>query len=130
MTGLPSPARPITRKPVRTIRWLDPAGHTVFAICETKAGTRTPAYTVEDVYTVTELESPLGRAFHLVKHGPRGGTPDTEHDVLLAEDGCRCDCRGFEHYGHCRHVEGLTALLARGAGPAGRHQPASVAAAA
>ncbi len=124
MTSLPPPARPVTRNPARTIRWLDPANRTVFAIAETKAGTRTPAYTVEDVYTLTELDSPLGRAFHLVKHGPRGGTPDTEHDVLLAEDGCRCDCRGFEHHGHCRHVEGLTALLARPAAPPAPTRPA------
>src|SRR4051812_11564652 len=112
MASLRTPSAPVTAPPVRTIRWIDPVGRTVFAICERKAGVRVPAYTVEDVYTVTELDSPLGRAFHLEKHGPRGGTPDTTHDVLLAADGNRCDCRGFERYGYCRHVQGLTALLA------------------
>src|SRR3954468_13879574 len=92
-----------TRRPVRTIRWVDSVNRTVFAIAETKAGARTPAYTIEDVYTLTEFDSPLGRAFHLEKHGPRGGAEHT-HDVLLAADGCRCDCKGFTHYGHCRHV--------------------------
>src|SRR5689334_21356921 len=102
-----------TRKPLRTIRWIDAANRTVFAICEQKAGTRTPAYTVEDVYTVAKIDSPLGMAFHLEKHGPRGGTPDTAHDVLLADDGDACDCKGFAHHGHCRHISGLRALLAR-----------------
>src|SRR5262249_28321117 len=102
-----------TAPPVRTVRWVDPAGHTVLAIAERKAGSRKPAYVIEDVYTVAEFDSPLGRAFHLTKHGRRGGLPAPEHDVLLAVNpqDCRCDCKGFEHAGRCRHVAGLQALI-------------------
>jgi len=95
------PQRPSRPKPVRTVRWADvPAGGIVI-----REGV------IEDRYAVTEFDSPLGRAFHLSKLGPRGCSADTEHDVLLADDGCRCDCRGFEHRGSCRHVAALAALL-------------------
>jgi hypothetical protein len=103
VTTLRTPPAPVTRnprpKPARTVRWADvPAGGIVVRVGP-----------VEDRYAVTEFDSPLGRAFHVQKLGPRGGA---EYDVLLADDGHRCDCLGFEHTGSCRHVEALTALLA------------------
>jgi hypothetical protein len=123
MTSLLSPAarnhvnRTTAAPATRSIRWIDPAGRSVFAIAERRGGTRTPAYVIEDVYTITPIESPLGAAYHLEKCGVRGG-PDHAYDVLLAADGCRCDCKGFEHHGHCRHVSGLVALLGQSAIPA------------
>jgi hypothetical protein len=88
----------------RTIRWTN-AERKGFVIREAKSAHRT----VEDRYGVSEFTSPMGRAFHLVKHC----SPPVAHDVLLTADPrqCRCDCMGHERYGRCRHVDGLRALL-------------------
>jgi hypothetical protein len=66
----------------------------------------------EDRYACREFDSPLGRAFHVEKQGPRGGDGHV-YDVLIAADPreCQCDCLGFLQHGHCRHVDGLRALL-------------------
>jgi hypothetical protein len=64
---------------------------------------------IRDTYFVRELQSDLGRAFEVRK----AGAAEPYH-VLLAEDDRRCECKGFLAHGHCRHVEGLQALLAAG----------------
>ncbi len=100
MLTLTRPPRPRQPKPARTVRWADvPAGGIVIRVGQ-----------VEDRYAVTEFDSPLGRAYHLSKLGPRGGT---EYDVLLAADGHQCGCRAHSFRGTCRHVEALTALIGR-----------------
>jgi len=90
------------QKPIRTIRRaIVPAGGFII-----REGWR------EDRYACREFDSPMGRAFHVEKHGPRGGDGHV-YDVLITANAreCRCDCLGFLHHGHCRHVEGLRALL-------------------
>ena len=89
-------------KSTRTVRWAEvPAGGIVI-----REGHK------EDRYAVREFDSPMGRAFHVEKFGPRGGTA---YDVLLAADQRQhlCDCLGFLHTGHCRHVDSLAVLLSR-----------------
>ncbi|MBN9518772.1 hypothetical protein J0H58_09670 [bacterium] len=44
-----------------------------------------------------------------------GSDPEADgYDVFVANNGrgCRCDCKGFTRYGHCKHTAALTALVA------------------
>jgi hypothetical protein len=88
--------------PTRTVTWADvPAGGMIVA-----DGPK------EDRYAVHEFETPMGRAFHVEKHGPRGGDGHV-YDVLIAPEpqNDQCGCMGFLHRGSCRHRDGLRALL-------------------
>lgn len=66
-------------------------------------------------YFLRPLASDFGQAFALEKFGwqRRGDEPDIYH-VLLAGDQSTCECQGFLRWNHCKHVEGLAALVARG----------------
>ena len=67
------------------------------------------------VYDVREFPTPWeGRAWQLTKIR----TGET-HEVFVAADGSGhiCDCLGFSHTGHCRHVDCLTALSPAGCVP-------------
>lgn len=59
-----------------------------------------------------------GRAVRLAKVEGTPGSDTTAdgYDVFVGRNGqdCRCDCRGFEAHGRCKHVETLRALLANG----------------
>jgi hypothetical protein len=70
-------------------------------------------------YTVREFRSDLGgRAFELVKLGLEA---DGEvYHVRLTGDHRQdsCSCRGFVRHSHCKHRDGLQALVAAGRLPA------------
>jgi hypothetical protein len=63
-------------------------------------------------YYLYPMPSDFGSAFRLDKFGTQGG--ETYH-VNLADDGRHsCECLGFLHHGHCKHVAGLLALRRAG----------------
>ncbi len=95
-------------KPVRTIAvTLRPSDVNPFYAVNVVEKT---ARTVKsDTYFVRELANDLGRAFEMRKAGE-----EEPYHVLLSDAGQQCECKGFLKWGHCRHIEGLTALIQRG----------------
>src|SRR4051812_30288856 len=66
----------------------------------------------EATYLVTPIPSDFGRAFRLEKlvHFGEAST----YDVLLDGERSTCECRGFMHHRHCKHVDTLCELVAAG----------------
>lgn len=63
-------------------------------------------------YHLQELPTDLaGRAFRCEKHGHE---EESSYDVLVDGRNSICECKGFNRWGHCKHVEALTALVAAG----------------
>jgi hypothetical protein len=64
-----------------------------------------------DDYVLTEIPSDIGgRGFQVEKVGADDG-----YYVLLgsaADDGCTC--KGYQRWSHCKHLDGLAALIAAG----------------
>jgi hypothetical protein len=61
-------------------------------------------------YNLARIPSAFGTAFRLVKlHGRC-----ERYDVNLAGERSTCECRGFLAHGHCKHTQGLQALVNRG----------------
>ncbi len=89
-------------KPTRTARLLIAPEPGRPAAVELTVGKRS------DAYLVTEIRTDQGgRAFSTAK----AGSGETYHVRI---DGTRgsCECKGFLHHGHCKHVAGLAALIA------------------
>ena|SRR5579875_3747589 len=70
----------------------------------------------EDVYAICALPSAFGVAFRLIKgelEEQADGTVElraaAQYEVCLGERPS-CECPGFLFHGHCKYVEGLTAL--------------------
>ncbi len=63
-----------------------------------------------DHYAVTPIPSDWGTAFTVEKLGAE----QEPYHVCLAGADSTCDCKGHLRHGHCRHVEGLTALANAG----------------
>src|SRR4051794_38799657 len=62
-----------------------------------------------DAYFPEPIPSQMGgRGLILHKHDC------TSYSVLLDGNDSRCDCKGFDSHGHCKHVESLLALQQRG----------------
>jgi hypothetical protein len=62
-------------------------------------------------YFLTELATDFGRGFTVQKIGP-----DAEPAYHVNVEGERrsCDCKGFARWNHCKHSDGLAALVAAG----------------
>jgi hypothetical protein len=58
---------------------------------------------------VTELPADFGGGFAVEKI-----TDGTTYHVNLDGERGTCECKGFLHHAHCKHVEGLAALIAAG----------------
>src|SRR5262245_7475826 len=74
-----------------------------------------------DDYFVRGIPSDWGRAFALSQRPPAGETPEGLPVYQVCLDGPAdsvCCCKGFTRWGHCRHVESLTALGNAGRLPA------------
>jgi hypothetical protein len=100
-------------KSVRTLGWTfrhPTAGYGVLHVSETKG-----KKTTTDDYFVLPLPADYGVAFELTKLVPGQGA-GTRYHVNLGGEGepASCECKGFLKHGHCRHVEGLTALRLAG----------------
>jgi hypothetical protein len=62
-------------------------------------------------YFLTNLASDYGRAFRVEKIGTY---PEEGYDVSLSPDGNSCECKGHLRWGHCKHADGLQALVNAG----------------
>jgi hypothetical protein len=68
-----------------------------------------------DLYTLQRVEADYGVAFRICKADDAGAeTADPYHVHFDAETGDSCDCLGFLKHRHCKHCDGLKALLAAG----------------
>ena len=63
-------------------------------------------------YQLTTIAADYGRGFQLDKLGG-DADPETYH-VNLSSDGNVCDCKGHCRWGHCKHADGLAALVKAG----------------
>ena len=61
-------------------------------------------------YFVTQLAADFGRGFRVEKIGGLEGP----YHVNLDADAKTCDCKGHTRHGHCKHADGLAALVAAG----------------
>jgi hypothetical protein len=71
-----------------------------------------------DRYAVTRFPCDLAGAGYRCVKTTAGTDPEADaYDVFLSDRGDRdtCDCRGFLRWGHCRHVDGLRAVIDLGA---------------
>ncbi len=66
-------------------------------------------------YTLREFKSGVGgRAFELAKVGPAADGEVYHVRLTGAARQDSCDCRGFVRHSHCKHRDGLAALVAAG----------------
>jgi hypothetical protein len=92
-------------KPVRTIGVaVRPSDVNPYFVIRITEGKKT------DLYSVRPIPSDWGKAYAMAKL-PEEQDP---YHVCLAGADSVCDCKGFLRHGHCRHVEGLTALTNAG----------------
>jgi hypothetical protein len=63
-------------------------------------------------YFLTPMPADFGRAFKVEKVGLHANDPP--YHVNIDGDQRSCECQGFLHHGHCKHVDGLAALLTAG----------------
>jgi hypothetical protein len=94
-------------KPARFIRLVvPPAGGT--GVVRVHVGK------VSTDYSVREFRSEVGgRAFELVKLGLEADG-EVYHVRLTGNGQDSCDCRGFVRHSHCKHRDGLAALVRAG----------------
>jgi hypothetical protein len=96
-------------KPARTIRVMVPPSGGGAAVVRIAVGRQEADYLVETI--PSEIG---GRAFRLSKVGPDA---DGEvYHVLLTGDPRQdaCGCKGYAAHSHCKHRDGLAALVAAG----------------
>jgi hypothetical protein len=63
-------------------------------------------------YLLTPLATDYGKGYRLEKIGLEAN--GEAYHVNLGADGGTCECKGFLRWGHCKHTEGLAALIAAG----------------
>ena len=97
----------LTPNALATVRWTPCESGT--CLCTGKLVLDTDRERV--TYGLVELPTTwAGRAAKLIKADGSGESYDTfAHESDPRHD--RCDCKGFLHVGHCKHVDGLRALV-------------------
>src|SRR5262245_1984723 len=60
-------------------------------------------------YFLTELAADFGRGFLLEKIGA-----EESYHVNVEDDRKTCECKGHLRHSHCKHADGLAALIAAG----------------
>jgi hypothetical protein len=63
-------------------------------------------------YYLTELPADFGRGFLVEKVGLNAA--ESKYHVNIDADKRTCDCKGHAHHGHCKHADGIAALIADG----------------
>jgi hypothetical protein len=103
-TIAPKQRRP-RQKPQRSIRLcIRPLGRSPGVI-------RLTVGTAAADYYVFCLPADFGIAFRVVKIGLH---EEGEYAVNIDGEKRSCECKGFLHHGHCKHADGIAALIARG----------------
>jgi hypothetical protein len=104
-TATPTRQRKPRVKPVRKVGIaVHPSEVNPFAVVRISEGKKT------DHYLVQRIASDWGTAFEVTKLAAELAP----YHVCLAGADSTCDCKGNQRHGHCRHVEGLTALTNAG----------------
>ncbi len=93
-------ARTARPKPVRSCRLARHHGHQFLTL--TVDGETTD-------YRITEVPSDFGRGFTLDKLAGDTGAVEDTYTVHLGQP-TECECKGFQRWQHCKHVESLIAL--------------------
>ena len=68
--------------------------------------------TDHDNYFLTLIPADFGRGFTVEKIGLTCNDPP--YHVNIDGDTKTCECKGFLRHGHCKHSDGLAALIAAG----------------
>ena len=63
-------------------------------------------------YFLTEIPADFGRGFQVEKVGI--DCAEAAYHVNLDADRRTCECQGFLRHEHCKHADGLAALIAAG----------------
>jgi hypothetical protein len=63
-------------------------------------------------YFLTPMPADFGRAFKVEKVGLTVNDPP--YHVNIDRGKRSCECKGFLRHGHCKHADGLAALIAAG----------------
>jgi hypothetical protein len=100
------PARKPRAKPARSIRLAVPPN----ADGRNGVVRITVGQAAQD-YFLSRIPSDFGTAFCLEKVGDEEGTA---YNVNLAADRNLCDCQGHARWHHCKHADGLAALVQAG----------------
>ena len=103
-------ARPRQRKPrakpARFVRLVIKPDADSFGVVRLTVGGRSADY------LLTLLPADFGRGFQVEKIGLEGR--GEVYHVNLDGDRRTCECKGFLKWGHCKHADGLAALIAAG----------------
>ena len=106
-TPAPARQRKPRPRPERRIRLEVPPGENGgLGIVRITVGTR------RDDYFLTPMPADFGRAFKVEKVGLTVNDPP--YHVNIDGDQRSCECKGFLRHGHCKHADGLAALIAAG----------------
>lgn len=92
-------------KPARSIRLC------VKPTAETAGVVRIKVGKQEADYLLTELAADFGRGFKVEKIG---FDADAAYAVNIDGEKRTCECSGFNRWNHCKHADGLAALIAAG----------------
>ena len=63
-------------------------------------------------YFLTLIPADFGRGFKVEKIGLHENDPP--YHVHIDADKRSCECKGFLRHGHCKHADGIAALIAAG----------------
>jgi hypothetical protein len=63
-------------------------------------------------YLLTELPADFGRGFRVEKIDPTAET--AAYHVNIDGSNRTCECKGHLRWGHCKHSDGLAALIVAG----------------
>jgi hypothetical protein len=76
-----------------------------------RVGKTTVNYTLERFDVPQDEWGTMAQGFRLTKCAPDPDATDAEpsYNVLLSRQGHSCDCKGFEAWGHCKHISALVA---------------------